>query len=150
MAYWRLHYHLVWATFQRLPLIDESRERWIYGTLLGKAKELGVIVHAIGNVQDHIHLAVSIPPKIAVAECIKHFKGASSRYVNLQAMDSTFKWQEGYGALTFGDRAMSDVVAYVLNQKEHHRQNTTRAVFERMTEEDDGVQVVAADPDKAD
>jgi hypothetical protein len=45
---------------------------------------------------------------------------------------------------TFGERAMEDVVAYVRNQKEHHRQKTTRAPFERMTEEDDGVRIVAS------
>ncbi len=143
MSYWRLHYHLVWATYQGLPLITESLERQIYGTILGKAKELGVIVHAIGNVQDHMHVAVSIPPKLAVADCIKHFKGASSRYVNVQSnTDARFSWQEGYGALTFGDRAMSDVVAYVKNQKQHHHEETARPAFERMSEEDDGVRIV--------
>ncbi len=141
MAYWRLHYHLVWATYQHLPLITESLERQIYGTILGKAKELGVIVHAIGNIEDHIHVAVSIPPKIAVADCVKHFKGASSHYVNHQPNASeNFSWQEGYGALTFGDRAMNDVVEYVRNQKEHHRRGSTRAPFERIAEENDGVQ----------
>jgi REP element-mobilizing transposase RayT len=142
MAYWRLHYHLVWATHQRLPLITEPIERQIYGVILNKAKELGIIVHAIGNTQDHTHIAASIPPKIAVADCIKHFKGASARYVNLQNPQDHFGWQEGYGALTFGDRAMSDVIAYIRNQKEHHRQNSIRTSFERMAEEDDGVQVV--------
>ncbi len=140
MSYWRLHYHLVWATYQRAPLLDDSLERQIYGTILGKAKELGVIIHAIGNVEDHIHVAASIPPKLAVADCIKHFKGASSHYVNHQpGAPGNFGWQDGYGAITFGERAMSDVVAYVLNQKQHHRQNTSRAPFERITEEADGV-----------
>jgi putative transposase len=144
MAYWRLHYHIVWATYQRLPMMTESVERQIYGTILGKAKELGVIVHAIGNIQDHIHVAVSIPPKLAVADCVKHFKGASSRYINLQPnADGQFSWQAGYGALTFGDRAMDDVVAYVKNQKEHHRQQTLRPAFERMTEDNDGVRIVS-------
>ena len=142
MPFWRLHYHLVWATYRRTLLITEPIERQIYGTILTKAKELGVIVHAIGNTEDHLHAAVSIPPKLAVAECVRHFKGASSRYVNQQNADGHFGWQDGYGALTFGDRAMSDVVAYVRNQKEHHRQNTIRAPFERMTEEDDGVRIV--------
>ena len=144
MSCWRLHYHLVWATYQRAPLLDESLERQVYGTILGKAKELGVIIHAIGNIEDHIHVAASIPPKLAVADCVKHFKGASSHYVNHQpGASGGFGWQDGYGALTFGDRAMEDVVAYVRNQKEHHRQKTTRAPFERMTEEDDGVRVAA-------
>jgi putative transposase len=117
MAFWRLHYHLVWSTYQRAPFLIESIEGLIYATILNRAKELGVIIHAIGNTQDHLHAAVSIPPKIAVADCVRHFKGASSRYVNQQNTNGHFGWQDGYGALTFGDRAMDDVVAYVHNQK---------------------------------
>lgn len=146
MSYWRLHYHLIWATYQRLPMLTENVEREVYGTILGKAKELGVIVHQIGNVADHIHIVASIPPKIAVADCVKHFKGASSRYVNAQpSATGSFKWQEGYGALTFGDRAMSDVVAYVKHQKEHHRLGAVREPFERMSEQDDGVEIAFVD-----
>ena len=146
MSYWRLHYHIVWSTYQRAPLLTEAMERPIYGTILGKAKELGITVHAIGNVEDHLHVAVSIPPKIAVSDCVKHFKGASSHYVNhLPGASGDFGWQDGYGALTFGTRAMPDVLSYVRNQKEHHRQQTTRAPFERMTEESDGVQIVPDD-----
>ncbi len=142
MSYWRLHYHLVWATHHRAPLLTESLEREIYGSIIGKAQELGIIVHAIGNIEDHIHLAASIPPKIAVADCIKHFKGASSHHVNHQPDASGgFAWQDGYGALTFGERAMSDVVAYVCNQKDHHRQENVRALYERITAEDDGVTI---------
>lgn len=143
MAYWRLHYHLVWATYRRTPLLDETMERQIYGAILGKAKELEIIVHAIGGIEDHVHITASIPPKIAVADCVRHFKGASSHYVNhLPGANGGFGWQGGYGALTFGERAMSDVVAYVRHQKEHHRQKTTRAPFEQMTEEEDGVEIM--------
>lgn len=143
MPYWRLHYHLVWGTNDRAPLLVGSVERDIHGALLGKARELGIIVHAVGNTEDHIHLAVSIPPKLAVADCIKHFKGASSFYVNhRQHATGAFGWQDGYGALTFGDQAMSDIVAYVSNQKQHHADKTTRTAFERMTAEDEGVRIV--------
>jgi len=55
MAYWRLHYHLVWATYKREPMIDQERERVIYGTLYRKAEELGLIIHAAGSVEDHMH-----------------------------------------------------------------------------------------------
>ncbi len=145
MAYWRLHYHLVWATYQRAPLLTEQVEKEIYGAVIGKARELGVIMHAIGGLEDHIHVVASIPPKIAVADCIRLFKGASSHHVNHQpAAGSNFGWQDGYGALTFGDAAMSDIVAYVRNQKEHHCCKTTRPAFERMSVEDEGVQVEMA------
>jgi REP element-mobilizing transposase RayT len=146
MAYWRLHYHLIWATHQRLPLITPPLEHQIYGVILNKAKEMGIVVHAIGNVEDHIHVVVSIPPKVAVADCIKHFKGASSYYVNHQpGAVGDFAWQDGYGALTFGERSLVDVIAYVRGQKEHHSQQTARPFYERMTAEEDGVVVVAAE-----
>ncbi|MBI1878240.1 MAG: IS200/IS605 family transposase [Chloroflexi bacterium] len=137
MPYHRLHYHLIWATYQREPWLIDEIERQVYGTILNKAKELDCAIHAIGGIDDHIHVAVSIPPKLAVAEVIRQFKGASAYYVNHQPQAAAnFRWQSGYGALTFGDRSMETVVAYVRNQKEHHRQNTTIAIYERWDTDD--------------
>ena len=143
MAYWRLHYHLVWATHERHPWLQGDIERMVYGTLLGKAEELGAIIHQIGNTDDHIHVVASIPPKFAVAECVRHFKGASSRYVNTHAeLDFRFKWQNGYGAISFGERSMGTVSAYVRDQRQRHARRTTTAYYERMTEEDVGPDLV--------
>ncbi|MCL4298327.1 MAG: IS200/IS605 family transposase [Anaerolineae bacterium] len=133
MSFWRLHYHLIWATHQREPLLVDEVERQVYGTILNKAKELSCLVHAIGGVDNHLHLAVSIPPKLAVAEAIRQLKGASAYYVNHRPHPkSSFSWQKGYGALTFGERSMEIIVAYVHNQKEHHHQGTTIALYEHM------------------
>ncbi|NOZ57872.1 MAG: transposase, partial [Calditrichaeota bacterium] len=107
--------------------------------VLRKAAELGILFHAIGGVEDHVHVVASIPPRLAVAECVKHFKGSSARFVNQGNPEASFKWQKGYGVLTFGGRAMRDVITYVLNQKKHHREGATRWVFERITENDEGV-----------
>src|SRR5204863_8270950 len=113
-----------------------------YGTLYGKAKELGVVIHAIGNMSDHIPVVPSIPPKLLVADCMKHFKGATSHAINHMAPSaSPFKWQEGYGALTLSSRSLATVVAYVNNQKQHHRDNTLIALCERATDDDDGPQI---------
>lgn len=139
MAYWRLYYHLVWAAYQRNPWLVGDVERMVYGALLGKAEELGVIIHQIGNTDDHIHVVASIPPKIAVSECVRHLKGASSHYVNVNAGPvPRFKWQDGYGAITLGERSINSVVAYAREQRRHHAQQTTIAYYERMTEEDEG------------
>jgi putative transposase len=132
MSYWRLHYHLIWATHQREPMLIDNVEQQVYGAILNKAKELGCMVHTIGGIDDHLHLAISIPPKLAVAEIIRQLKGASAYYVNHQSQSrQTFHWQKGYGALTFGERSMETIVAYIHNQKEHHQQNTTIALYER-------------------
>jgi putative transposase len=65
MTFWRLHYHLIWATFEREPSLIADREKMFYGVLYNKAQELGLIVHAAGNVEDHVHVVASIPPNPA-------------------------------------------------------------------------------------
>ena len=109
----------------------------VYGVLYKKGEELGLKIHAAGNVEDHVHVVVSIPPKMSVADCVRHFKGASAFAINHMAgSDGQFKWQAGYGALSIGERSLETVMAYAAHQKEHHKGNTTIAIYERMDEED--------------
>ena len=147
MAYWRLHYHLVWATYRRLPLINAERARVIRETIYAKAEELGCILHATGGIADHIHVVISIPPRLSISDCLRHLKGASSRAVNqLPGARADFKWQEGYGALSIGERSLPDAIAYAKYQRQHHQQRTTKSMFERLTEEhDDGGGAPAGD-----
>ena len=50
-----------------------------------------------------------------------------------------FSWQRGYGVFSFGEKAMPQTIAYVRNQKEHHRQMATIIPqLERDDDEDDG------------
>ncbi len=144
MAYWRLHYHLVWTTHKREPLIDAASEVLIRYTLYGKAKELGILIHAIGNVDDHIHVVASVPPKLSIADCVGKLKGASSHRVNQEGRQQTFRWQGGYGALSLGGHSLATVIAYVRNQREHHQCGRAIALYERCTEEDDGAAAALA------
>lgn len=96
MTYWRLHYHIIWSTKDRQPILTPKIEKVFYGVIYGKAKELDLKIHAAGNVEDHVHVVVSIPPKIAVADCVRHFKGASAYAINhMDGSDGQFKWQAG-------------------------------------------------------
>ena len=135
MPYWKLYYHLVWATYERQPSIDSVREAIIWTTLSAKAAEMRVVLHAVGNVADHIHVVASVPPALTLATCVKHLKGASSRAVNVQLhAGSPFRWQEGYGALTLGERSLDRVVSYVHDQPRHHGEGRTVALYEATDE----------------
>ena len=137
MTYWRLHYHLIWSTQDRQPILTAEREKMFYGVLYRKAEELSVIIHAAGNVEDHVHVVASIPPKMAVSECVRQLKGASSYAINhMPGSDGQFKWQSGYGALSLGERSLETVMAYAARQKEHHRDKTMIGVYERMDDTD--------------
>ena len=130
MSYWRLFYHVVWGTKNRLPLIDSAWEADLYGYIWGKATALECIPHAINGMPDHLHVAISIPPKLSVATLIGRLKGASTHYVNEEYPDGTFMWQAEYGVLSFSERSLSRVVDYVKNQKKHHANNTLDMVME--------------------
>jgi putative transposase len=135
MTYWRLHYHLIWATFERQPILTTERERVFYGVLYVKAKELDLKVHAAGNVDDHVYIVLSIPPKLSVADCVRHLKGASAYAINhMPNSDGQFIWQEGYGALSIGERSLETAMAYAVRQKEHHKERTTITSYEGMDE----------------
>jgi REP element-mobilizing transposase RayT len=137
MAYWRLHYHAVWTTYQREPLITAARERVIRTTLYAKARELGLTLHEVGGMEEHLHVVVSAPPTLAVADWIRHLKGATSRAVNrMRGANGAFRWQDSYGALSIGGRSLATVIAYVRNQRQHHLAGTIISAYEQTTEAD--------------
>jgi putative transposase len=130
LPYWRLFYHLVWATHKREPLLTDTVEQIICRSFQLTCGDMGLKCHALGVMPDHIHVALSIPPRHSVSQVMKRLKGASSHSV--RAMNPNFTWQSEYGALSFGDRALPQVCAYVLNQAEHHQNGTVLARLERV------------------
>jgi len=142
MALWRLYYHLVWATKHRHPLIEPQHEPGLYNYIIGKADSLGAITHAIGGIEDHLHVVVSIPPKLSIADFVKNIKGSSAYYMNhLNGGLKKFGWQDGYGVFSMGETQLETAVAYVQKQKEHHAQGTEKAWLEKMTNIDDRPQL---------
>ena len=139
MALWRLYYHLVWGTKKRQPLINPDRETVLYHYIIGKADALACIVHAIGGIEDHIHLVVSIPPALSIADFVKNIKGSSAYHLNqdLSASKDKFAWQEGYGVFSLGSKQLEQAVTYVQNQKLHHLNGTAIASLEAYNQQDD-------------
>ena len=139
MAFWRLYYHLVWGTKQRQPLINPEIETILYPYLIGKADTLASIVHAIGGIEDHIHLVVSIPPALSIAHFVKTLKGSSAYHLNHQVpvCANQFGWQEGYGVFSLGGKQLEEAVTYVEHQKLHHLKGSAIAALEHYNHLDD-------------
>jgi putative transposase len=135
MPYWKLYYHFIWGTKNRLPLIDSALEEEIYKVIVAKVKDMEGYLYAVGGMNDHIHIAVSTPPKLALSKFIGDVKGNSSHFVNhVIKPDFEFYWQTEYGVLSFGEKNLSTVVAYIHNQKEHHAKGTLIDAMEKMDE----------------
>ena len=139
MAYWRLYYHIVWATKERQPLIIPEREQGLYKYIIGKADSLGCIIHAIGGIENHIHLVVSISPSLPISDFVQKIKGSSAHQFNVESPPDypKFNWQRGYGIFSLGSKQLNEAIAYVNNQKQHHAQGTVIASLERDDYEDE-------------
>jgi putative transposase len=136
MPYWKLYYHFVWGTKHRLPLIDASFEEELHRVIAAKGQSMDGFVYAIGGTEDHLHLAVSIPPKISLSKFIGDVKGNSSHFVNhVIKPDFEFHWQDAYGVFSFGEKSLSAIVKYIQGQKQHHADGTLIAAMEQMDEE---------------
>jgi len=133
----RLFVHLVWATWNRLPLITADAQPRIYRCIQSEADRLGAQVIAIGGVEDHVHVLVKYPTSLAISELVKQMKGVSSRLVHDQiAPDGFFKWQGAYGAFSIAERDVPMVRRYVHRQVEHHRTGRLNATLERILLDD--------------
>ncbi|MDP2934987.1 MAG: IS200/IS605 family transposase [Dehalococcoidia bacterium] len=138
MPYWRLFYHIVWATKDREPSIQDVFAEALHHRIGQKATQLGATVHAVGGVEDHVHLAVSVPPSLALSEFVRQIKGSSSHFLNHE-LDTpiNFTWQPDYGVISLDSKQLDQVVQYVQEQRQHHGQRTTIPVMERMSQEEE-------------
>jgi putative transposase len=130
MTFWRTSYHIVWATKYRQPLITPAVEESLYAHIRQKAAECKCHIFAINACIDHIHVVLSIPPSVSVADIVHGLKGASSHEFE------HITWQRGYGVFTVGERQRKIAIQYVRNQKQHHADKLTNTWLEHTGEPD--------------
>jgi len=114
--YSEINLHITWHTKDNSPLITPELEPLLYGFLKDRIVTTeGAYFHAIGGIEDHGHIAVSVAPKVHLDEWIGQLKGASSH-----EFGKALEWQRGYGVVSFGTKDLKWVVEYIRNQREHH------------------------------
>ena len=109
----------------------EMKERlWSYTA--GICKRQKVFVHAVGGMEDHIHLLLQFHATIAISEAIKKIKANSSGWMSDET--GKFGWQEGYGAFSVSRSNIAAVIRYIQNQEKHHRKMTFEQEFVALLE----------------
>jgi putative transposase len=137
--YSEINLHLTWHTKESLPLLTPQVRDAVYRFVRQRIINTpGAFVHEIGGIENHIHLAISVPPTLLIGEFVGQLKGASSHEVNEQLglQGSKLQWQAGYGVVSYGTRDLEWVKEYVRNQEEHHASGRLFDRLERITEID--------------
>jgi putative transposase len=131
-----LYLHLVWATWDQLPLIVSEIERRLSRNIESEAQRLGCKTLAINCTEDHVHVLLAIPATISIADLVKQVKGVSSHFANGELdLECQFKWQGSYGAFTVSRWDVDKIKQYVKYQKEHHATGELMPEFEEVFEE---------------
>ena len=130
MSYVSSHYHCVFSTKGRQPLISaELRER-LWPFLGGIARQNQMKAIEVGGMPDHVHLLLSLPSTLSIAKALQLIKGGSSKWVHDTFPEHRlFGWQVKYGAFGVSVSQLDKIIQYIKGQPEHHRRMTFQEEF---------------------
>lgn len=118
-------FHCVFSTKERRKTITHELQERLWPYIGGIARENKMRALAIGGVEDHIHLLLSMPSTLSVAKSMQLIKGGSSKWVHETFPDhQDVEWQEGYGAFSIGISQVPDTKKYIDEPRDHHRTKT--------------------------
>lgn len=113
--------HAIWATKNRFPFINKSIVCDLYNEIRSTITSNGCITHAIGGIEDHIHLLIEVSRTTALSDLINEIKVSSRHLFSSKSPTNDFQWQTGYGAFTISLPFMNAVKLYISQQEEHHK-----------------------------
>lgn len=125
-TYTSLHYHLVFATKHREPMIASVWRPRLHQYMGGVVRENRGIALSVGGVEDHVHLLVGLRPTHRLSDFMRALKSASSAWAKAGCSFPGFQWQDGYSAFTVSDSGLVKVKRYIERQEEHHRRQSFR------------------------
>ena len=127
MSYFNLNVHIVFSTKDRRPWIRGQLAQRLPRYIGGIIRELEGRMLAANGPADHIHIATTLSPKLAVADVLRTIKSNSSKWIHREfAKLRTFAWQDGYATFSVSHSLMPRVVKYVERQQQHHEKLTFR------------------------
>ena len=129
---WNCQYHIVFIPKYRKKVIFNGVRKDL-GQILRKLCEMkGVTIIAAATQSDHVHMLVSIPPKLSVSEFMGYLKGKSTlmlydRHPELvqKGMRRNF-WARGYYVSTVGNVNEETVRAYTVRSGRNRRTRVHR------------------------
>ena len=124
-----LFVHLVWTTKERQPLLGEAEIDALGAAMQSTARSRGAVLLAVGGVADHVHVLARYRPDMAVADLVRSIKASASHMLRGR-LHREFSWQEGYAAFSISAGDVVGAESYILNQAEHHRNQTTFEEYE--------------------
>ena len=123
----QIYIQIVFAVKGRQSLIHTSWEEELYKYITGIITNKNQKLLAINGTSNHIHIFIGLKPSCRLSDLVREIKKSSNTFIKEKRFTKyKFEWQEGYGAFSYSHSALDNVIAYINNQKEHHRKRNFR------------------------
>ena len=119
-----LHVHLVFVTKYRRDVLSDLAIRDLQRIFAKVCQDFGADLVECDGGDDHVHLLVHYPPKVALSRLVNSLKGVSSRLLRESRPEITGRyhkgvlWSPSYFAASCGGAPLSVVADYVSSQRE--------------------------------
>ena len=129
-TYAQIYMHFIFAVSNRDCAIMDSWKDELYKYITGIVENHRQHLMAIGGHYDHVHMLVSLSPAMSCSDLMAEVKRSSSKWINDKRLVlGRFSWQEGFGAFSYSQSQIQNVIQYIQNQEEHHRVKTFREEY---------------------
>lgn len=131
--------HTTWKCQYHIVFIPKYRRKVMYGNMKADVREILKKLCEFKKVQivegavcaDHVHLCISIPPKLSVSEFVGYLKGKSALMIFDKHPEIGSKWDRsfwarGYYVSTVGNITEEAIKKYIQEQQEESKQEETR------------------------
>jgi putative transposase len=120
-AVFSLKYHVVWCPKFRRPVLTGAVATRLEVLLREVAGSLGMTLHALEIMPDHVHLFIESDPRWCVAEIVNRLKGRTSHdlrreFPQIRSRLPTL-WSRSYYASTVGAVSEKTIRRYIDEQK---------------------------------
>lgn len=135
-TYSQIYIQIVFAVKGRQNLILPSFREELHKYITGIVQNRDQKMLAIFCMPDHIHILIGMKPSISVSDLTRDIKAGSSNFINEKNwIRGKFNWQEGFGAFSYSRSQIDNVVKYILNQGEHHKQTSFKEEYLKLLKE---------------
>ena len=129
-TFYQIYIQVVFAVKGRNSLIAQSWEEELYKYITGIITNKGQKLIAINGMPDHIHILIGMKPSCCLSDLVREIKKSSNAFINEKKFSKfKFEWQKGYGAFSYSHSSLDNVIAYIQNQKEHHKNKLFREEY---------------------
>ena len=129
---YKLNVHLVLITKYRRGVITDRVREFLKEVLTKVCLDFETELLEFDGEDDHVHLLVAYPPKVAISALVNSLKGASAYRLRLQNFPEVRKklwgahfWSPSYCAVSCGGAALETVKTYIQNQRKEEKHGLT-------------------------